>query len=103
MDPDEVFTISFTLASDDTTKTIMGTKNVSFVAKFKNGDTWHESEPYLAKYSPTLDTTKQNNYLLPGGIAALIILIAGGYLYRRKKLSKKSQNGNKSRNGGRSS
>ena len=95
MDPDEVFTISFTLASDDPKKTLLGRKNVSFVAKFKNGDTWHESEPYLARYSPPLDTTKQNNYLLPLGIAALIILIAGGYLYRRKKLSNKSQNGNK--------
>ena len=93
MDPDEVFTISFTLALNDTKKTLLGTKNVSFVAKFKNGDTWHESEPYLARYSPPLDTTKQNNYLLPGGIAALIVLIAGGYLYRRKKLSNKSQNG----------
>jgi len=95
MDPDEVFTISFTLALNDTKKTLLGTKNVSFVAKFKNGDTWHESLPYVARYNPPLDTTKQNNYLLPGGIAALIILIAGGYLYRRKKLSNKSQNGNK--------
>ena len=107
MDPDEVFTISFTLASDDPKKTLLGRKNVSFVAKFKNGDTWHESEPYLARYSPPLDTTKQNNYLLPAGIAALIILIAGGYLYRKKKLSIASFNGNKSRdksrNGTRSS
>jgi hypothetical protein len=107
MDPDEVFTISFTLASDDPKKTLLGRKNVSFVAKFKNGDTWHESEPYLARYSPPLDTTKQNNYLLPAGIATLIILIAGGYLYRKKKLSIASFNGNKSRdksrNGTRSS
>ena len=57
MDPDEVFTISFTLASDDPTKTIRAT-NVSFVAKFKNGDTWHESVPYIARYSPPLDTTR---------------------------------------------
>jgi hypothetical protein len=98
MDPDEVFTISFTLASEDPAKTIRGTNNVSFVARFKNGDTWHESQPYVAKYSPPLDNTKQNNYLLPLGIAALIIIIAGGYLYRRKKHSIASLNmGNKSR------
>ncbi len=94
MDPDEVFTISFTLASDDPAKPIRA-MNVSFVAKFKNGDTWHESLPYVARYSPPLDTTKQNNYLLPVGIAALIILVAGGYLYRRKRLSNKSKNENK--------
>ena len=91
MDPDEVFTISFTLATEDPTKTIRGTNNVSFVARFKNGDTWHQSQPYVAKYSPPLDGTKQNNYLLPLGIMALIIIIAGGYLYRRKKLSNKSR------------
>lgn len=96
MDPDEVFTISFSLASDDPTKPIGGGTNVSFVAKFKNGDTWHESEPYIAKYSPLLDSTKTNNYLLPLGLAALIIIIAGGYLYRRKRLSSKPQSGNRS-------
>jgi len=96
MDPDEVFTISFTLASDDPTKPIQGTKNVSFVAKFKNGDTWHESEPYISRYSPPLDNTGQNSYLLPLGLLAIVIIIVGGYLYRRKKLlSNKTQNENK--------
>ena len=95
MDPDEVFTISFTLASDDPAKPIRAT-NVSFVAKFKNGDTWHESEPYISRYSPPLDNTGQNSYLLPLALAALVIVIVGGYLYRRKKLlSNKTQNENK--------
>jgi hypothetical protein len=96
MDADEVFTISFTLAPDDPTKPIQRGTNVSFVARFKNGDTWHESEPYIARYNPPLDNTKTNNYLLPLGIAALIMIIAGGYLYRKKRLSNKSQNGNRS-------
>ncbi len=95
MDPDEVFTISFTLASDDPAKPIRAT-NVSFVAKFKNGDTWHESEPYIAKYSPPLDNTGQNNYLLPLGLLALVVVIVVGYLYRKKKLlSNKTLNENK--------
>ncbi len=95
MDPDEVFTISFGLASEDPAKPIHGATNVSFVAEFKNGDTWHKSEPYIAKYSPPLGNTRQNNYLLPAGIAALVLVAAGGYLYARKKLSNKS--GNKDR------
>ncbi len=68
MDPDEVFTISFSLASDDPTKHHPeSATNVSFVARFKNGDTWHESEPYITNYIPPLDNTKPNNYLLPLG------------------------------------
>jgi hypothetical protein len=94
MSADEVFTISFTLAADDPTKTIQRATNVSFVARFKNGDNWHESEAYTAKYNPPLDNTRTNNYLLPLGLAALIIIIAGGYLYRRKRLSNKPKNGN---------
>jgi len=87
MDPDEVFTISFGVASKDPRKSLQGATNVSFVAKFKNGDTWHESEPYVTRYSMPMDNTKQNNYLLPLALVALIIIIAGGYLYRKKKLS----------------
>jgi hypothetical protein len=87
MDPDEVFTISFGVASEDPTKPIRGATNVSFVAKFKNGDTWHESEPYASMYSMPMDNTKPNNYLLPLALAALILIIAGVYLYRKKKLS----------------
>lgn len=94
MSADEVFTISFTLAADDPTKPIQRATNVSFVARFKNGDNWHESEAYIAKYNPPLDNTRTNNYLLPLGLAALIIIIAGGYLYRRKRLSNKPKNGN---------
>jgi len=95
MDPDEVFTISFTLESDDASKQLKGATNVSFVAKFKNGDTWHQSLPYLSSYTPPVDTTKQNSYLMPAGIAIVILIAAGVYLYRKNKLPIKPKNGNR--------
>ena len=49
--------------------------------------------PYVTSYTPPKDNTKQNSYLLPAGVAVLILLIAGGYLYRRRKLSNKPTNG----------
>lgn len=89
MDPDEVFTISFGIDSDNPAKQLNKPINLSFVAKFKNGDTWHESGAYITNYIPPKDNTRQNGYLLPAGIVAIILLAAGGYLYRRKKMSSK--------------
>ena len=94
MDPDEVFTISFTLASDDPTKPIQGATNVSFVAKFKNGDTWHESEPYIARYSPPLDNTKTEQ--LPAASGACgpdHRSLQAAICIAERKLSNKAQNG----------
>jgi len=65
MDSDEVFTISFNIESENPGKALKGPANLSFVAKFKNGDTWHESEPYSSSYSPLGDNMNQNNFLLP--------------------------------------
>jgi hypothetical protein len=84
MDPDEVFTISFGIASDSIGKTMQGSTNLSFTAKFKNGDNWHTSEPYVTKYTPPKITSNQNSYLLPAGAVAAIVLIVGVYLYRRR-------------------
>lgn len=100
MDPDEVFTISFGIASDDKKIPLQGSINLSFTAKFKNGDNWHTSSPYVTKYTPPTVTSNQNSYLLPAGAVAVIVLIAAGYLYRRRKLNgkngiKKSQKENK--------
>jgi LPXTG-motif cell wall-anchored protein len=94
MDPDEVFTISFSLESKDPSRPITSPTNLSFVAKFKNGDTWHESGDYVASYTPPKDTTNQNSYLLYLGGGALILITAGGYLYwRKKKASRLLNNG----------
>jgi hypothetical protein len=89
MDPDEVFTISFGIDSEDPNRPIRGPVNLTFVAKFKNGDTWHESGAYTTSYNPPGDDTKQNSYLLPGGITAVILLAGGVYFYRRKRMSNK--------------
>lgn len=103
MDPDEVFTISFGIQSEDTTKTLQGPINISFVAKFKNGDNWHTSNAYVTTYTPPKTDKTQSSYLLPGAVVVAVILIAGGYLYRKRKLNGKNNNGNaaKSQNGNR--
>ena len=101
MDPDEVFTISFGIQSTDAAKILQNPVNLSFAAKFKNGDNWHLSQAYVTTYTPPKDNNTQSSYLLPVGAAALIVLIAGGYLYRRRKLASKSNNN--SSNGNRAS
>jgi hypothetical protein len=90
MDPDEVFTISFGITSEDATKAIGDSINLSFTAKFKNGDNWHTSQAYVTKYTPPKAASSQSSYLLPAGAAAAIVLIAAGYLYRRRKLNGKN-------------
>jgi LPXTG-motif cell wall-anchored protein len=86
MDADEVFTISFGVQSvDPVQRSGQGASNISFVAEFKNGDTWHSSEPYITTYSPPMQDARPNNNLLPLAIGALGLLAAAGYLYRKKR------------------
>jgi len=59
------------------------------------------SKAYVTTYTAPKDNSKQSSYLLPGGAAALIVLIVGVYLYRRRKLSNKTNS--KSLNGNRAS
>jgi hypothetical protein len=92
MDPDEVFTISFGIKSEDAAKSITNPTNLSFAAKFKNGDNWHLSQAYVTTYTPPKDNSTQSSYLLPAIAAAVIVLIAGVYLYRKRKLSNKADN-----------
>ncbi|MFZ3147752.1 MAG: hypothetical protein WA137_01780 [Methanothrix sp.] len=96
MDPDEVFTISFGIQSEDATKTLKAPINLSFIAKFKNGDNWHTSQAYVTTYTPPKADSSQSSYLLPAGAVAVIVLIAAGYLYRRRKLNGKNGSANKS-------
>jgi hypothetical protein len=90
MDPDEVFTISFGIASEDAKKSLGDSTNLSFTAKFKNGDNWHTSQAYVTKYTPPKAVSSQSSYLLPVGAAIVIVLIAAGYLYRKRKLNGKN-------------
>jgi hypothetical protein len=98
MDPDEVFTISFGIKSEDAAKSLTSPTNLSFSAKFKNGDNWHTSGAYVTTYTLPQDNSTQSSYLLPAGAVALIVLIVGGYMYRRRKLSSKPNNKPNSKN-----
>lgn len=89
MDPDEVFTISFGIDSLNQAMPIKGPVNLSFISRFKNGDTWHESASYVTSYTPPMNRSNQNGYLLPLGAAALIALSGGVYLYWRRKNSQR--------------
>lgn len=83
MDPDEVFTISFKV--DPMVQTELNAPlNLSFVARFKNGETWHESEVYETRYSPPRVEPKRNNLLFAG--VAVLLLIPAAYIYRRRRL-----------------
>ena len=86
MDADEVFTISFGVQSvNPVQRSGQGASNISFVAEFKNGDTWHRSEPYITTYSPPIEDARPNNNLLPLAIGALGLLAVAAYLYRKKR------------------
>ncbi|MGB9901870.1 hypothetical protein [Methanothrix sp.] len=83
MDPDEVFTISFKVDPVGGTE-LNAPLNLSFVARFKNGETWHESEAYETRYSPPRVEPKRNNFLYAG--MAVLLLIPAAYISRRKRL-----------------
>ena len=93
MDPDEVFTISFGVDYTDPQRSAHNPVNVSFVAEFKNGDTWHRSEAYKATFFSPLQNARPNNNLWPLAIGALVLLAAGGYLYRKMRLTKNGSQG----------
>lgn len=90
MDPDEVFTISFGIAPADDKDGLKDPVNLSFVAKFKNGDNWHTSQPYFTLYVPPRPEGSQSSYLLPILVVAAVALAAAGYLYRRRKMNGKN-------------
>ena len=92
MDPDEVFTISFGVAAEDEKNGLKDPVNLSFIAKFKNGDNWHTSEPYFTMYVPPRPDSPQSSYLLPILAVAAVALAAAGYLYRRRRMNGKNGN-----------
>ncbi|MDM7934254.1 MAG: hypothetical protein QUS08_02545 [Methanothrix sp.] len=85
MEPDEVFTIGFTVAQGDGLKDRQVPRNISFVAKFKNGDNWHLSQPYVTRYGPPRDEKRTGSLLAPLGAAALVLAAASAYIYRNRK------------------
>ena len=91
MEPDEIFTIDFDMASlapSDIT-------DIEFRSRFKNGDTWHESEVYTVTSSGSMDMTGnargpsgERNSGVGATVAAPLILIptaiGGAYFWRRR-------------------
>ena len=84
MDPDEVFTISFSVQSSDV-KPQGKPVNLSFVAQYKNGEQWHLSQPFNTTYQPAVEPSQQSSYLLPAGGVLIVLLAAGAWMYRKKK------------------
>ncbi|OPX78144.1 MAG: hypothetical protein A4E45_01497 [Methanosaeta sp. PtaB.Bin039] len=85
MDPDEVFTISFALSSENPAIDLKGPMNLSFSSRFKNGETWHESETYNMLYAPPSEASSGSPLSLMAG-GALVLALAVAYLHRKKKL-----------------
>jgi hypothetical protein len=91
MEPDEIFTIDFDLKSTSPADSI----DLGFKARFKNGDTWHESEVYTTTVRG--GTEAPNSARGPPGqgssgvgtttTAAAILLptvIGGAYFWRKR-------------------
>ena len=90
MDPEEVFTISFGIAPAEEKDGLKDPVNLSFVAKFKNGDNWHNSQPYFTTYLPPRPEDSQSSYILSILAVAAVALAAAGYLYRKRKMNGKN-------------
>jgi hypothetical protein len=84
MNPDEVFTISFDLQSTDPNRPISKPENISFITRFKNGETWHESNVYNTYFIPPKETRNLPIGFMVGAIL-LAVLLAGGYVFKYKR------------------
>ena len=89
MEPDELFTVKFDIKD-------INDRNLSFRIKFKNGDNWHESDTINVKLngSKTLQSVDNtSSTLLPviGILAGVLIIIAGFFIYMRRKRAKSSK------------
>ncbi|MBN1323667.1 MAG: hypothetical protein JW986_06665 [Methanotrichaceae archaeon] len=97
MEPDEIFTIDFDMNSISSDRTADPVKNLSFKARFKNGDTWHESEVYTITAQRTMegttgDRTRPANNTSGMGtttvVTAAILLptmIGGAYFWHKRR------------------
>jgi len=86
MDPDEVFTISFGIQSDDAAKKLTCPANLSFTARFKTEITGIPRQPTSAAI-PAPGWQRTGQLSSSSGVAASAVLIAGGYMYRRRMLA----------------
>jgi hypothetical protein len=89
MESDEIFTIDFDLKSTSTAEKI----DLGFKARFKNGDTWHESEVYTTTLSGGAEAPGdargppgQGRTGTTTAAAAILLptVIGGAYFWRRR-------------------
>jgi hypothetical protein len=90
MEADEIFTIDFDLKSTSPSEAV----DLSFISKFKNGDTWHESEVYTTTLRGGMQASDgargppgQGSSGVGTKAAAAILLptmIGGAYFWRRR-------------------
>ncbi len=91
MEPDEIFTIDFDLTS----LVPVDVADLDFKSRFKNGDTWHESEVYTITSRGSMDMAgnakgapgNRNSGVETTTVAAAILILAmigGAYFWRRR-------------------
>ncbi|MCX9012788.1 MAG: hypothetical protein OIN66_16930 [Candidatus Methanoperedens sp.] len=87
IEPDELFTVKFDMKSSSPQE------NVKFRLRFKNGNNWHESEPLNVMLNGSKTTQAQGAAkpsILPviAILAAVLIIIAGFFVYMRRRRAK---------------
>jgi len=88
MDPDEMFTVDFDISANKSLA------DLGFKSRFKNGDTWHESDVYTTSSGITLAMGPGNDVDGDGPIATagmmgatavlLLVAIGGFYVWRKR-------------------
>jgi len=97
MEPDEIFTIDFDVSSISSSQPADPAKNLSFKARFKNGDTWHESEIYTITIKKAMEGASRDRAGPPNNasgmgtttaVTAAIVLpamIGGAYFWHKRR------------------
>ncbi len=97
MEPDEIFTIDFDLNAMSTGQAADTAKNLSFKARFKNGDTWHESEVYTItaqrttggtatdRTNPVNNTSGMSTTTIVTAAILLPTMVGGAYFWHKRR------------------
>ena len=86
MEPDELFTVKFDY------RTGKPLENIKFLVRFKNGDNWHESEALPVSLNGSkeqVQSAKPSIIPVFALLAAALALIAGFFVFMRRRRAKK--------------